>query len=367
VQGADGAKVAYSLGVSSPNVDSGLIDSATGQHIFLVLNGNTVEGHVGATATLAFTLALNPATGVVALADLRAVHQDSPDTPTDISEGISLNSIANLVTLKATSTDKDSDTAAATIDLGKQVTFNDDGPSIQVKVLGEEQRLPFLVVDESFLTAATNGVDGSTPDITQTTQTANFSAAFTSVQGADGAVVTYAPVIAGNGTLTNLIDSATGLGVVLDQTGNVVQGYVTGHEGEAAFLVFTLSVNATTGDVTLTQDRAVHEGVGETPDISEGIPLGSSLVRLAATITDKDGDTAVHGAAYLGNSEMVNYLVSKGAKVDVKSKAGDTVADMANGQAPAAALAPARNESATAVRPIRFVSASWMLHIVTRR
>jgi hypothetical protein len=28
---------------------------------------------------------------------------------------------------------------------------------------------------------------------------------------------------------------------------------------------------------------------------------------------------------------MVNYLVSKGAKVDVRSKAGDTVADMANG------------------------------------
>jgi ankyrin repeat protein len=43
------------------------------------------------------------------------------------------------------------------------------------------------------------------------------------------------------------------------------------------------------------------------------------------------GYTALHGAAYLGNNEIVNYLVSKGAKVDVKSKAGDTVADMANG------------------------------------
>jgi hypothetical protein len=28
---------------------------------------------------------------------------------------------------------------------------------------------------------------------------------------------------------------------------------------------------------------------------------------------------------------MVNFLVSKGAKVDAKTKAGDTVADMANG------------------------------------
>jgi ankyrin repeat protein len=46
---------------------------------------------------------------------------------------------------------------------------------------------------------------------------------------------------------------------------------------------------------------------------------------------DNRGYTALHGAAYLGNNDMVNYLVSKGAKVDVRSKAGDTVADMANG------------------------------------
>jgi len=46
---------------------------------------------------------------------------------------------------------------------------------------------------------------------------------------------------------------------------------------------------------------------------------------------DTRGYTALHGAAYLGNNDMVNYLVSKGAKVDVKSKGGDTVADMANG------------------------------------
>lgn len=46
---------------------------------------------------------------------------------------------------------------------------------------------------------------------------------------------------------------------------------------------------------------------------------------------DNRGYTALHGAAYLGNDEMVNYLVSKGANVKAKSKAGDTVADLANG------------------------------------
>jgi len=50
-------------------------------------------------------------------------------------------------------------------------------------------------------------------------------------------------------------------------------------------------------------------------------------------VNEKDltGYTALHGAAYLGNNDMVNFLVSKGAKVDVKSRAGDSPADMANG------------------------------------
>ncbi len=46
---------------------------------------------------------------------------------------------------------------------------------------------------------------------------------------------------------------------------------------------------------------------------------------------DLRGYTALHGAAYLGDNVMVQYLVDKGARTDVKSKGGDSVADMANG------------------------------------
>jgi len=46
---------------------------------------------------------------------------------------------------------------------------------------------------------------------------------------------------------------------------------------------------------------------------------------------DNRGYTALHGAAYLGDKDMINFLVGKGAKVDAKSKAGDSAADMANG------------------------------------
>lgn len=56
------------------------------------------------------------------------------------------------------------------------------------------------------------------------------------------------------------------------------------------------------------------------------VELGNDL-----NAAENRGYTALHGAAYLGNDEMIKYLISKGAKIDAVSKAGDTVADMANG------------------------------------
>lgn len=57
------------------------------------------------------------------------------------------------------------------------------------------------------------------------------------------------------------------------------------------------------------------------------IELGDSNVQAA----DTRGYTPLHGAAYIGHNELVKFLISKGAKVDAKTKAGDSPADMANG------------------------------------
>ncbi|MER8373268.1 DUF5801 repeats-in-toxin domain-containing protein, partial [Mesorhizobium sp. M1406] len=183
-------------------------------------------------------------------------------------------------------TDADGSTAPGTL----TITFNDDAPTVALA----DVKVPTLNVDESFLTAATNGIAGSgTGPAGLTTDTQNFAGVFTVVQGADGATTSYGLSISAPGVTTNLIDSATNTAVVLTQSGNTVSGYVTGHSGDAAFLVFTLSVNTATGAVTLTQDRAVHENTVDNPtDSSEGISLTSGLVTLTATVTDKDLDTA---------------------------------------------------------------------------
>ena len=49
---------------------------------------------------------------------------------------------------------------------------------------------------------------------------------------------------------------------------------------------------------------------------------------------DTKGYTALHGVAFRGDNELIKFLANKGAKVDVKTKKGDTVADMANGPIP---------------------------------
>jgi ankyrin repeat protein len=52
---------------------------------------------------------------------------------------------------------------------------------------------------------------------------------------------------------------------------------------------------------------------------------------LDVNASDNYSYTALHGAAYRGDNEVVTFLVAKGAKLDVRSKKGQTVTDMANG------------------------------------
>ena len=67
MQGADGATISYALSITGGNgTASGLLDAQTGLSDVLVRNGNTIEGRVGnAAGALAFTIALDPNTGVV--------------------------------------------------------------------------------------------------------------------------------------------------------------------------------------------------------------------------------------------------------------------------------------------------------------
>ncbi|WP_095151316.1 DUF5801 repeats-in-toxin domain-containing protein [Pseudomonas sp. Irchel s3b5] len=257
--GADGAgTLTYALSMVAGA--SGLTDTATGQAVILSLNGAVVEGRTETSDDLVFTVSV-AANGSVTLNQIRAVvhtntgdHDDSTTLTSD-----------DLVKLTATKTDGDGDSAQATLNIGQNLVFKDDGPSINTT--GTE---PTLTVDESDLLS----------DATQ-----SFAANFNSAFGADGAgTLTYALGI-GVGA-TGLTDTATGHAVVLSLNGTVIEGRTVTSDQ----LVFTVSVDAN-GSVTLNQIRAVvHSNTGN-PDDSKSL-ASDNLVTLTATKTDKEGDSA---------------------------------------------------------------------------
>lgn len=90
----------------------------------------------------------------------------------------------------------------------------------------------------------------------------------------------------------------------------------------------------TAGDTPLMAAAGIGWGANFTTNApGSPMPAVKYCVELGNDVNavDQAGYTALHGAGYIGNNDMVKFLVEKGAKVDVKSKRGDSAADMANG------------------------------------
>jgi ankyrin repeat protein len=85
----------------------------------------------------------------------------------------------------------------------------------------------------------------------------------------------------------------------------------------------------------------VAAGLGWAPNNSTVVPDSwraavEYCVELGLDVNaiDARGYTALHGVAFRGDNDLIKFLVAKGAKTDVKTKTGDTIADMANGPIP---------------------------------
>ncbi|MCO4091142.1 MAG: cadherin-like domain-containing protein [Sphingorhabdus sp.] len=274
--GADGAgATVYTLGVVAG--PSGLVDTATGQAVNLLLNGSVVEGRTAVSNELVFTVTVN-GSGTVTLDQQRAVVH-APNSGPDQSTTLSA---ANLITLTATSTDGDGDTASATANIANALTFKDDAPAIDA-----------AVVDANTVLLTTQDAE-TIGDLSDTSvSAANFGAAFTiasSSYGADGAgTTTWAYALSVTDANSGL--ASNGVAITLGMNGNVLEGRAGGA------LIFTLATNPTTGVVTLTQlaeiDHAV-EGTTTAPFDDQFAVLANGKVALTgtATIVDKDGDSA---------------------------------------------------------------------------
>ena len=127
--GADATgTLSYILGVSAPNVDSGLDDTLTGQNVLLTYDSatNTVFGK-NADGDEVFRITVNSSGQVTLDQSSSVVHGDTGSDDEDSSL-----MAASLVTLTARVVDSEGattgDSDSATVNIGNSFIFEDDGP-----------------------------------------------------------------------------------------------------------------------------------------------------------------------------------------------------------------------------------------------
>ncbi|WP_018260359.1 DUF5801 repeats-in-toxin domain-containing protein [Methylobacterium sp. WSM2598] len=286
--GADsiGATTTYSLAAASDGTPTGLVDTLTQSGVALrTISATEVDG-VNANNDVVFTVTL--ANGKVTLTQARSVVQNNKLDPND---GATL--AAGLISLSATITDGDHDSASRTISISDLMTFNDDGPSLATK----------------------SGTGSVTADDAQLKQafTGSFADYFaTPTFGADGAgSLDYKFAIKStNSGLTDVNGKQVFL--TLSADGKTITGKETDAAGTT---VFTLALDSS-GNASLTQSIAIKHAVN-----TSLATLSANALHLIATATDGDGDTKTQEIDVSGNisfkdatPEFIETTVAGGTK-----------------------------------------------------
>ena len=291
VFGADGAAAAnattYALGINAGA--TGLVDTATNEAVVLSVVGGVVEGRTATSDALVFTLSV-AANGTVTLDQIRAVVH-TPDSGADQPTGLVAD---NLITLTATVTDGDGDTAAATANIGQNLVFRDDAPVAEDDSAGLTEGGPsFVTFDVD--TNDNNGADGF------------GSRSFTSLTGSYGTITingdgtqTYTLTPAGQAAIDALAPGAT-LTDVFTYT-------LTDKDGDSDPATLTVTLTGTDDGVTITNLTPKLDGGDATVD-EDDLPAGSDTTKESLTTTgsfnisapDGVADLSIHGVQVINN------------------------------------------------------------------
>ncbi len=266
---------------------TGLTDTESGEEVVLSKDGGDIVGM--ADGEEVFRISVDPTNGDVEINQFRALVHDDPADHDQSSSPEIMNS--GLVKLTVIITDGDDDTARDSIELGKHIKFEDDGPVVDLNL----QREAMLVLDESLGGEGAEGdpnagdelnpnADDDAIGYAEIEGTSLFN--LTSDPGTDGedSTVFTLELMAGPSGLT---DTESGDPVVLSMDGDDVIGTADGSE------VFRITVDEDTGDVTVNQYRAlVHDDVNDHDESTSPEIMNSNLLKLTVTVTDGDDDTA---------------------------------------------------------------------------
>ncbi|MFQ2083086.1 DUF5801 repeats-in-toxin domain-containing protein [Aeromonas veronii] len=181
------------------------------------------------------------------------------------------------------------DSASVSLIAGERSVFgfDDDGPRA-----GLAEKAPGLgaMVDESL--TSLDGVDGDGV-ASASLSAGDVQAQFVSALGADGKgsigyslALTGSDVVSGLYAVDPLAANGQGAAIVLNQAGNVITGSAGGVD------YFTLTIDPTTGEVTLELLDNVWHGDTTSADDSVALSVDEGVLTLVQTVTDADGDSA---------------------------------------------------------------------------
>ncbi|WP_326914036.1 beta strand repeat-containing protein [Sphingopyxis chilensis] len=318
VFGADGAALAnpttYALGINAGA--TGLVDTATNEAVVLSVVGGVVQGRTATSDALVFTIGV-AADGTVTLDQIRAVVH-APDSGPDQPAGLVAD---NLVTLTATVTDGDGDTASATANIGQNLVFRDDAPVANDDSAGLTEGGPsFVTFDVD--TNDNNGADGL------------GSRTFTSLTGSYGTITlngdgtqTYTLTPDGQAAIDGLAPGAT-LTDIFTYT-------LTDKDGDSDPATLTVTLTGTDDGVTITNLTPKLDG-GDAVVDEDDLPAGSDTMKESLTqtgsftISAPDGvaDLSVHGVQVIANGVFTpaTIVTPLGNTLDI------TAYDPANGE-----------------------------------
>jgi T1SS-143 domain-containing protein len=241
----------------------------------------------------------------------------SPDDPVTIQQTLN-----GKITATLTVTDSDGDQSSNSVNIGNRISFLDDGPSVEAKVVHDAH----LIHDE------TPGIDAADDDVAGTTAFAGstlasvFSAvdtprgddphvtdnpigyaltngtvfSFTTQNyGADGAAavkpIQYELVLSSNNVHSGL-KTTDGRDIHLFKEGNLIVGRYEvggnnlpdGSSDEVA--AFAISIDPATGQLAMVQYVSLHHPNDGNPD--DTVQLDDGTLSVKVTLTDGDGDPA---------------------------------------------------------------------------
>ncbi|MBR1132114.1 DUF5801 repeats-in-toxin domain-containing protein, partial [Bradyrhizobium iriomotense] len=310
--GADGpaasGSTSYALSAVAGNSGVTLTD---GTQVNLVqISSTLVLGVVaGQPTTVAFAISMDGTTGVVTVEQYLSLHNPTGGTSYDETTSLTNGALSVIVTV----TDGDADTASSNaVNVGSQILFHDDGPAVTASVNASSQ----VVLDEGNTNA------GSPPTSTPATlipagytagndldvagtgyiSTASSGSALVTINpafGADGPAASgstsYAlAAVAGNSGVT-LTDGTQVNLVQISST--LVLGVVA---GQPTTVAFAISMDSTTGVVTVEQYLSLHNPTGGS-SYDETTSLTNGALSVVVTVTDGDADTASSNAVNVGS------------------------------------------------------------------